>query len=97
MSDIATQQKMIDDLQRELEEKKQYVAALERANKELEQRVRSASENRRCPPFNELDETLRRMVARFAAILQAEKCVFMVFDKERGELVAEAPRIRIHQ
>ena len=81
----------IQELQRELDEKKQYVAALEKANKELEQRVRSASEGGEPAPITELEETLRRLVAKIAAILQAEKCVFMLFEKDTGELAAKRP------
>jgi PAS domain S-box-containing protein len=81
----------IQELQRELDEKKQYVAALEKANKELEQRVRSASEAGEPAPITELEETLRRLVAKIAAILQAEKCVFMLFEKDTGELAAKRP------
>ncbi|HET6456230.1 MAG TPA: ATP-binding protein [Armatimonadota bacterium] len=81
----------IQELQRELDEKKQYVAALEKANKELEQRIRSASETGEPAPITELEETLRRLVAKIAAILQAEKCVFMLFEKDTGELAAKRP------
>jgi len=81
----------VEELQRELEDKKQYVAALERANKELEQRVQSASETGESAPITELEETLKRLVVRIASILQAEKCVFLLLDKERGELVATKP------
>jgi len=91
MSDSEALNKKIEELQRELEEKKQYVIALERANKELEQRVRSASETGEPAPLTELEETLRRLVAKIAAILQAEKCAFMLFNKESGELIATKP------
>jgi len=91
MIDLEALNRTIDELQRELEEKKLYIVALEKANKELEQRVRSASETGEPTPITELQETLKRLVAKIAAILQAEKCIFMLFDKERGELVATKP------
>lgn len=78
-------------LQKEIEEKTRYIAALEKANKELEQRIRSSSETGEPAPITELDETLKRFVAKTAAILQAEKCVFMLLDKDKGELVATRP------
>lgn len=81
----------VQKLQNELEEKSRYVAALEKANKELEERIRSSSETGEPAPITELEETLKRLVAKIAAILQAEKCVFMLLDKERGELVATKP------
>ena len=84
--------KQLAALLQEYEEKKQYVAALEKANIELEQRLRSAQETAGEPaPLTELEETLRRLVAKIAAILQAEKCVFMLFDKDKGELQAMKP------
>jgi len=91
MTDLEVLNRRVDELQREIEEKKLYIAALEKANKELEQRVRSTSETGETAPITELEETLRRLVAKIAAILQAEKCVFMLFDKERGELVSTKP------
>jgi PAS domain S-box-containing protein len=91
MSEVETLSAKIEELQRELEEKKQYVAALEKANKELDSRVRSASETGDPAPITELEETLRRLVAKIAAILQAEKCAYMIFDKDSGDLVASKP------
>jgi len=41
--------------------------------------------------ITEFEETLKRLVNRVAMILQAEKCVIMILDKESGELVARAP------
>ncbi len=82
----------IEELQRELSEKKQHIYALEKANKQLEQRVRSASETAGEPAsITELEETLGRLVARIAAILQAEKCIFMLYDQNRSELAASRP------
>ena len=91
MSEAEESSKKIEELQRELDDKKQYITALERANKELEQRIQSASETGEPAPITELEETLRRLVSKIAAILQAEKCVFMLFDRESGELVATGP------
>ncbi|MBP6965557.1 MAG: GAF domain-containing protein [Armatimonadetes bacterium] len=86
--DLASQ---VQHLRKELEEKARYIAALEKANKELEQRIKSSSETGESAPITELEETLKRLVAKIAAILQAEKCVFMLLDKDRGELVATKP------
>lgn len=90
MADNETQLKTIEQLQRELEEYKARVAMLERANKELEQRVKGA-DTVEPAPITELEETLRRLVTRIAAILQAEKCVFMLHNREDGTLVATKP------
>ena len=82
----------LEELLRELSEKKLYITALEKANKELEQKVKGNESTSADPAsITELEETLRRLVARIAAILQAEKCIFMTLDKERGELVGRGP------
>lgn len=81
----------VEQLLKEIEEKGRYIAALEKANKELEARIRSSTETGEPAPITELEETLKRLVAKIAAILQAEKCVFMLLDKDRGELAATKP------
>jgi two-component system phosphate regulon sensor histidine kinase PhoR len=83
--------KKLDEISRELEEKKHYIAALERANKDLEKRVQSSSATGEPAPITELEETLKRLVTRIAAILQAERCVYMRFDGDANELVAMPP------
>jgi PAS domain S-box-containing protein len=87
----------------ELEEKRKIIGFLERANKdlefkvgELEQRIKSASEiSEAAPQITEIEETLKSVVGKITKILQAEKCVFMLFDKESGELVATKPAVGI--
>lgn len=92
MTDNEAIVKQVEDLRRELGESRQYISALERANKELEKRVQSTEQTSEGPaPITELEETLRRLVARIAAILQAEKCIFMIHDKDTGDLVATKP------
>lgn len=41
--------------------------------------------------MEELRDTLKRLVTKIAMILQAEKCVIKLYDKETGELVAQPP------
>lgn len=41
--------------------------------------------------LNEFEETLRRLVQRTAMIVQAEKCVILVRDRETGDLFARSP------
>jgi signal transduction histidine kinase len=43
------------------------------------------------PNFAEFEEILSRMVDRIVKFLQAEKCVFLLYDNERSELQAVAP------
>lgn len=40
---------------------------------------------------SEFQDTLKRLVARVAMILQAEKCCFLLLDRETGELVGTPP------
>ena len=81
----------IEALERELEERKLAVVALERANRQLEEKLRVSEVAEGPAPLAELEETLKRLVTKIAMILQAEKCVFMLFDKETGELVSTKP------
>ena len=80
-------------LQRELDEKKHYITALEKANRELESRVRGVPESPEPTPASDLDATLQRLVAKITAILQAEKCAFLLFDRESGDLIPSKPAI----
>ena len=45
------------------------------------------------PTKAELEQTLQRLVRRVAMMLQAEKCVFLLHDRERNELVARPPAL----
>ncbi|MCL5283202.1 MAG: ATP-binding protein [Armatimonadetes bacterium] len=68
----------IAQLEAELAEKNRMVARLERDSR--------AAEMTEAPiAVSEFEETLKRMVQRIAMILQAEKCVIMILDKESGE------------
>lgn len=42
-------------------------------------------------PISEFEETLRRLVQRTAMIVQAEKCVITVRERETGDLIARSP------
>lgn len=91
MTDTEGLSAKLEELRQMLEEKELQITALGRANRDMEHRVHSVSDPGEPTPITELDETLRRLVAKIAAILQAEKCVFMLFEKESGELVATKP------
>ncbi|OFX15849.1 MAG: hypothetical protein A2Z18_09855 [Armatimonadetes bacterium RBG_16_58_9] len=85
---------LIEELQNRLKEKGVAIAALEQANKRLEERLREAEAEGGGPtPLTELEETLKRLVTRISMILQAEKCVFMLYDQESGELQAAKPAV----
>ncbi len=83
----------IESLLRELEEKRVAVAALERANRQLEDKLKTSDVTEGPAPLSELEETLKRLVFRIAMILQAERCVFMIYDKPTADLVASRPAL----
>ena len=92
--DLASLRDRVHKLEAELQDRTNYVQRLEKANKELEQRVREASESAQpTAELTELEEALKRLVARIAMILQAEKCVFMIHNAEEGILFGEKPAL----
>jgi len=80
-------QKQIEQLQRELLEARQKVSELEQKTKASS----SADVGELSVTISEFEDTLRRLVQRTAMIVQAEKCVVMVRDREAGCLVARLP------
>ncbi len=94
MADETSPQPTIEELQKALQEKDVAIAALEQANRRLEKRLEETEAEATGPtPLTELEETLKRLVTRISMILQAEKCVFMLFDHDSGELQAAKPAI----
>ncbi|MCX8052797.1 MAG: ATP-binding protein [Armatimonadetes bacterium] len=93
-SDVKALQETIERLQKEIQEKDIAIAALEQASRRLEERLKEA-ESRAAGPTTptEVEETLKKMVYRIASMLQAEKCVFMLYDEDTGELQATKPAI----
>jgi two-component system phosphate regulon sensor histidine kinase PhoR len=45
------------------------------------------------PSSDDLEQTLQRLVRRVAMLMQAEKCVFLLHDRERRMLVARRPAL----
>jgi two-component system phosphate regulon sensor histidine kinase PhoR len=84
VDEIETLRAKVARLQQEIAHKDQEIARLQRANRASEVTEESVS-------ITEFDDTLRRLVQKVAMILQAEKCVIMILDKETGELVARSP------
>lgn len=86
----------VKELERQLEEKTTAIASLEKANRRLEERVKELESGPSgSTPLAELEDTLKRLVMRISMILQAEKCVFMLYDKDSGELQATTPAFGI--
>lgn len=80
--------------EREIQEKDVAISALEQATKRLEERVKEAETQAAGPATpTEVEETLKRLVSKISMILQAEKCVFMLYDEDTGELQAAKPAV----
>ena len=47
------------------------------------------------PSSDDLEQTLQRLVRRVAMLMQAEKCVFLLHDRERDLLVARRPALGV--
>ena len=84
MEELKTLRLKIEQLENELSSVKQKNLELEGA------KATSPAEDLNVP-ISEFEETLRRLVQRTAMIVQAEKCVIMVRDRESGDLVARSP------
>ena len=86
---------MSDDLNSLLQRVRQLEAELAEAKNKNANLERSkgagASGEDLSVPINEFEETLRRLVQRTAMIVQSEKCVIMVRDRETGDLFARSP------
>lgn len=93
--DIASLQERIRVLEKHLEERNRVISVLERANKELEQRLKAHEVEVKPAPLTELEETLRRFVSKIAAILQADMCVFMLHNPRNGRLEGAEPAFGI--
>ncbi|MBM3495623.1 MAG: GAF domain-containing protein, partial [Armatimonadetes bacterium] len=83
-SEIASLQSRVAALERELTEKRGEIVR-------LQQGIQASEVTEGQISISEFEETLKRLVQRVAMILQAEKCVIMILDKETGELVGRAP------
>jgi two-component system phosphate regulon sensor histidine kinase PhoR len=85
----------IRDLHAEIERLRTRLAELERNKRTLEDQLSATSMATEAPPpittASELQNTLRLFVKKVAMILQADKCVIMLYDKESGELRAQVP------
>ncbi len=85
MEDIEGLRLKLQSLEKELTGVKQRNAELERA------KGAPGTGEETVIPVSEFEETLRRLVQRTAMIVQAEKCVIMVRDRETEDLVARSP------
>ncbi len=56
-------------------------------------RSSAAREGTGLPSAAELEQTLQRLMRRVSMLVQAEKCAFLLDDRERDELVARPPAV----
>jgi PAS domain S-box-containing protein len=82
----------LDKLEAELKRKDEHISRLDKANRDLQQKVQDAP-GQVSGEISEIDETLKRLLTRVAMIVQGGKCLFMVHDKENDELFADTPAI----
>ncbi len=93
-ADAKSLRSRIDELEKLLSEKEIAVSALEQANKRLEDRIKeSESQGPGATSLSELEEMIKRLMVRTSMLLQGEKCVFMLYDEDDGELVAAKPAL----
>lgn len=81
----------VSALQARIAELEQQLASARAEIARLQQGIKASEVTEGQISITEYEETLKRLVQRVAMILQAEKCVIMILDKETGELVARAP------
>lgn len=93
-ADSKSLQIRIEELEKLLSEKDIAVSALEQANKRLEERIKeSESQGPGATSLSELEEMIKRLMVRTSMLLQGEKCIFMLYDEDDGELVAAKPAL----
>jgi signal transduction histidine kinase len=80
-----------EDLHQRIQQLETENADLNARIQELERAKNSAATDDLAVPISEFEETLRRLVQRTAMIVQAEKCVIMVRDRETEDLIARSP------
>ena len=80
----------------ELVRLRREIAQLQEARRQLEAQLSASGTEEAVAPITtaaELESTLRWFVRRVGLILQAEKCVIMLFDPESGDLAAQRPAL----
>lgn len=93
-ADSKSLQIRVEELEKLLSEKDIAVSALEQANKRLEERIKeSESQGPGATSLSELEEMIKRLMVRTSMLLQGEKCIFMLYDEDDGELVAAKPAL----
>jgi two-component system phosphate regulon sensor histidine kinase PhoR len=84
-----------EDIRAELERLRAQIAELQEAKRQLEAELQDTSASAQAPITTsaELEATLRWFLRRVGMIIQAEKAALMLYEPERGELVAQWPAL----
>ena len=86
----------LDTLKQRVQQLEAEVTALQQENARLKEARNNLGSEAELPvAVSEFEETLRRLVQRTAMIVQAEKCVIMVKDRDTGDLFARTPAFGI--
>lgn len=98
MDDKACLQQQLEQLEKELSEaRKELLSARQKIDEMERDKAGAVPEVVGDPavPITEFEETLKRLVQRIAMILQAEKCVIMIRDRDSEDLIARSPAFGI--
>ena len=84
-----------DEIRAELERLRAQIAELQESKRHLEAELQDPAGTAQAPITTsaELESTLRWFLRRVGMILQAEKAALMLYEPERGELVAQWPAL----
>jgi PAS domain S-box-containing protein len=84
-----------EEIRAELERLRTQIAELQESKRQLEAELKESSTGAQAPITTsaELEATLRWFLRRVGMILQAEKAVLMLYEPERGDLVAQWPAL----
>lgn len=100
-SDRKSLQTKVEELEKLLAEKDTAIGAIEQANRRLEEQIKrleeriKETESQAAGPasLTELEEMIKRLMAKTSMLLQGEKCVFMLYDEDDAELIAAKPAL----
>jgi len=84
-----------EEIRAELERLREQISELQESKRQLEAELKESSASAQAPITTsaELEATLRWFLRRVGMILQAEKAVLMLYEPERGDLVAQWPAL----
>jgi len=79
----------LTQLESEVKRKDEQITRLEKANRDLSQKVQESG-TQATGEISEIQETVKRLLTRIAMIVQGSKCLFMTYDENTQELTADS-------